>query len=76
MEQFLKQLRNSAQTLDVLTKQQIVRLLLREIVVGTDTITLHHSIPLFRNAEGQKLPSYRLCTRRHTVTPIANIDRK
>ena len=46
IEKFTKQLSRSAQTLDVEQKQKIVRLLVREIVVGSDAITIHHSIPL------------------------------
>jgi site-specific DNA recombinase len=49
MERFMEQLRNSAQKLDVEQKQKIVRLLVREVVVGVDTITIHHSIPLSKS---------------------------
>lgn len=68
MERFMEQLRHSAQQLDVEQKQKIVRLLVREVVVGTDTLTIHHSIPLSTNRGGQKEPDYHLCTRRYTVT--------
>ncbi len=68
MERFMEQLRNSVQQLDVEQKQRIVRLLVREVIVGTDTVTIHHNIPLSRNRTGQKEPDYRLCTRRDTVT--------
>jgi site-specific DNA recombinase len=43
---FTEQLRNSGQNLDVLQKQRIVRLLVREVVVHPDSITIKHSIPL------------------------------
>jgi len=46
IERFTGQLRGSAQILDVEQKQKIVRLLVREVVVGPDSITIHHSIPL------------------------------
>ena len=75
MEKFMAELRHSAQTLDVETKQKIVRLLIRQVVVGSDIVTIHHSIPLFRDLSGQKVPSYRLCTNRYTVTTLVNIDR-
>jgi len=64
MERFMDQLRNSAQKLDVEQKQRIVRLLVREVVVGSDTVTIHHSIPLSQHLNGQNVPGYRLCTRR------------
>jgi site-specific DNA recombinase len=43
---FTEQLRNSGQKLEVEQKQRLVRLLVREVVVGADNITIHHSIPL------------------------------
>lgn len=64
MEQFLEQLKSSAQNLAIEDKQKIVRLLVKDVVVGPDTITINHSIRLTGHAEGQKLPGYRLCTRR------------
>ena len=63
MERFVEQLRNSAQKLDIKQKQRIVRLLVREVVVGSDTVTIHHSIPLCSGPARQKAPSDRLCTR-------------
>src|SRR6266436_2622605 len=63
MERFMGQLRDSVQKLDVEQKQKIVRLLVREVVVGPDSITIHHSIPLSQRLTEQKVPSYRLCTR-------------
>jgi len=43
--EFLQRLHNQAQTLDVLARQRVVRLLVKEIVVGHDSITIRHSIP-------------------------------
>jgi site-specific DNA recombinase len=43
---FLGRLRSSAETLDVLERQRIVRLLIKEILVGDDAITIRHSIPV------------------------------
>ena len=64
MERFMEQLRNSAQRLDVEQKQKIVRLLVRQVDVGPDTVTIHHAIPLAPHLAGQKAPDYRLCMRR------------
>jgi hypothetical protein len=43
---FLGRLRSSAETLDVLERQLIVRLLIKYILVGDDAITIRHSIPV------------------------------
>ena len=43
---FRKKLRARAQTLDVKERQQILRLLVKEILVGFDTLTIRHSIPI------------------------------
>ena len=42
---FLESLRAHAQTLDVRERQRIARLLVKEVVVGHDRITIRHSIP-------------------------------
>ena len=73
MEQFLQQLKASAQNLTIEDKQKIVRLLVKDVVIGSDTITINHSIPLSGHAEGQKLPGYRLCTRRPGDRPLQNL---
>jgi site-specific DNA recombinase len=41
---FLERLRAHAQTLDIGERQRIMRLLVKEVVVGKDTITIKHSI--------------------------------
>jgi site-specific DNA recombinase len=43
---FRKKLRVRAETLDIAVQQQILRLLVKEVLVGSDTITLRHSIPI------------------------------
>jgi site-specific DNA recombinase len=43
---FRTQLQNNADRLDVIGRRKIIRLLVKEILVGTDTITVRHSIPL------------------------------
>ena len=42
---FLERLRAHAQTLDIAERQRIMRLLVKEVVVGKETITIKHSIP-------------------------------
>src|SRR5258708_5038001 len=43
---FLARLRNAAETLSVIERQRIVRLLVKDVLVGEDTITIRHSIPI------------------------------
>src|SRR5690349_7757487 len=42
---FLQRLRQSAETLEIAERQKVVRLLVKEVLVDTDTITIRHSIP-------------------------------
>ena len=43
---FMARLRTAADTLDIEERQRIVRLVIKEILVGNDTIVIQHSIPL------------------------------
>jgi site-specific DNA recombinase len=43
---FLARLRSAAETLSVIERQKIVRLLVKEVLIGEDTITIRHSIPI------------------------------
>jgi site-specific DNA recombinase len=43
---FLARLRGSADTLDVIERQRIVRLVVKEILIGDDSIVIRHSIPV------------------------------
>jgi site-specific DNA recombinase len=43
---FMTRMRSAAQTLDLVERQRIVRLLIKEVLVGDDTITIRHSIPI------------------------------
>jgi site-specific DNA recombinase len=49
---FRTKLRVRAETLDVAVRQQILRLVVTEVLVGTDTITLRHSIPIPQSGPG------------------------
>jgi site-specific DNA recombinase len=46
LAEFLSRLRSSAENLDVQDRQRIVRLLVKEVLVGDDTIVIRHSIPV------------------------------
>src|SRR5215831_3150805 len=43
---FLSRLRCSSKTLDIAERQRIVRLLVKEILVGEDAIIIRHSVPI------------------------------
>ena len=43
---FLGRLRDSAHTLDVIERQRIVRLVVKEILIGDDNIVIRHCIPI------------------------------
>jgi len=49
---FRVKLRTRAETLDVRERQQILRLVVKEILVGTDTITIRHSLPIPQGGGG------------------------
>src|SRR5215470_12553046 len=46
LSEFRGRLRSRADTLDVIERQKILRLVVQEIIVGTDTIRIRHSIPV------------------------------
>jgi site-specific DNA recombinase len=66
MENFLAALQQSAKTLEIVERQKIVRLVIKQIIVNGDTLTIHHSIPISRSSQqSQPSTSYLLCTRSH-----------
>jgi site-specific DNA recombinase len=73
---FRTRMQDNAECLDLIGRRKIIRLLVKEILVGTDTITIRHSIPLPNSlpqptdpsppSAGPQLSSserYLLCTR-------------
>ena len=53
---FLARLRLAADTLDILERQRIVRLVVKEVLVGDDTIVIRHSIPVPSGPPGGSSP--------------------
>ncbi len=49
---FRGKLRARAETLDVRRRQQILRLLVKEILVSSETITIRHSLPITPSGSG------------------------
>src|SRR5439155_20164098 len=73
---FLTRLRSSAGALDVSERQRVLRLLVKEILVGDDKIIIRHCIPLPKAPDGgpsggsteaalPSLGSYLLCSGSH-----------
>jgi site-specific DNA recombinase len=62
---FLSSLHRSAQTLDVKDRQRVLRLVVKEILVGPDTLTVKHSIPASSPSGDSEGPSYVLRGRSH-----------
>jgi site-specific DNA recombinase len=71
IEHFLRQLRKTADTLNVVERQKVLRLVVKEILVDDETITIKHSIPILNtNNAGDsnqmpEIPGYLLRSRRH-----------
>jgi site-specific DNA recombinase len=53
---FMERLRLAAETLDILERQRIVRLVVKEVLVGEDTIVIRHSIPVPSGPPGGSSP--------------------
>jgi len=60
VESFLKRLETRAETLEVVERQRILRLLVKEIEVSSHTINIKHSIPVDRPPGQQNGRSYLL----------------
>jgi site-specific DNA recombinase len=64
---FLARLRSHAETLDVAERQRIVRLVVKEVLVGENDITIRHSIPIPSGSPSNGgstsagVPNYLLC---------------
>jgi site-specific DNA recombinase len=67
LETFVGQLNRSLTNLDILEKKRIVQTFVKEIVVGRNTITINHSVPIrnMQNCEGKLL----LCDHRYKTPP-------
>ncbi len=71
LEDFLSRLRTGAETLSVTERQKVLRLLVKEILIDRETITLRHSIPVTATGPvagpsgGAETPGYLLRSGRH-----------
>jgi site-specific DNA recombinase len=82
---FRSKLRVRADTLDIAVRQQILRLVVKEVLVGVDTITLRHSIPIPQSGPGSNgsppsggtgsrpSPGYLLRSRSHLAVVVQHL---
>ncbi len=63
LETFLGRLNETAQKMSPAEKQKVLRSIVKQITVGRDLITIHHSIPVGAGRGGAEASSYPLCTR-------------
>ncbi len=73
VEGFLSHLRTSAETMDILEQQKVLRLVVKEVLVDKDMIKIKHSIPVSRSGSidienGENLKSYLLRPWSHGAT--------
>jgi site-specific DNA recombinase len=66
---FLARLHGAADTLSIMERQRIVRLVVKDVLIGDDTITIRHSIPVSQGSprggcpppSQAGVPNYLLC---------------
>jgi site-specific DNA recombinase len=63
VQTFTSQIDQNVNQLDIKEKKKILRLLVKEIVVGDDVLDIKHSIPLKEAKDENNGKSYQLCTR-------------
>src|ERR1039457_7000813 len=68
LETFLGRLNETAQKMAPAEKQKVLRTMVKQITVGKDLITIHHSIPVGAGRGSPEPSSYSLCTR-GPITP-------
>src|SRR6266496_989735 len=67
-QSFTSQLGVNVNQLDIKEKKKILRLLVKEVVVGDDIIDIRHSIPLKEAKNEQNEKNYQLCTKSVNTT--------
>ena len=81
VEDFLKRLRDSAKNLSILERQKVIRLLVKEVLVGADKITIKHSIPITGSGIGEgssanEKKNYQLCKRSNYADISRRLERR
>ena len=68
VQSFTNQLVQNINHLDIKEKKKLLRLLVKEVVVGDDIVDIKHSIPLKEGKNEENDKSYQLCTRSALTT--------
>ncbi len=68
VQSFTSQLKQNVDSLSIQEKKKILKLLVKEVIVGDDVIDIRHSIPLKEGKNEQNEKSYQLCTRGDMAT--------
>jgi site-specific DNA recombinase len=67
-------LRSAAETLSVIERQKVVRLLVKDVLVGEDAITIRHSIPIpsgpLQNGESEPSDGQNYLLRKGSAVPF------
>jgi site-specific DNA recombinase len=70
VKSFTSQLEINVNQMDIKEKKKILRLLVKEVIVGDDIIDIRHSIPLKEGENEQNDKSYQLCKRSDEPTVV------
>ena len=73
VQSFTDQIGHHVNELDIKKKKKILRLLVKEVVVGDDIIEIKHSIPLKEGINEQNDKSYQLCKRGDFTRPRQSV---
>lgn len=73
-QSFTDQLGVNVNQLDIKEKKKILRLLVKEVVVGDDIIDIRHSIPLKEAKNEQNEKNYQLCTRSDQSAAVKSLS--
>ncbi len=74
IDNFLFQLRKTADTIEVFEQQKVLRLVVKEVLIDDETINIKHSVPFAISSktnlslESAKIPSYLLRSGSHNTT--------
>ena len=63
VKSFTERMHQNITQLDIIDKRKIVKLLVKEILVGEDSIEIRHSIPIAKTGNAGKEKCYQVCTR-------------
>jgi len=85
IDNFLFQLRKTANTMEVLERQKVLRLVVKKVLIDDETINIKHSVPFAISSktnlslESAKIPSYLLRSGSHNPTlrcPLIPVDER